>query len=190
MQEMQADASSIPGWGRFPGAGHDNPLQYSCLKNPMARGAWQTTVHRVTKSHTWLKGRGMQACTNFKILADECGDLLVLQPLVTNLMFLCSSKLPRTNLDCPLLSLVCPHSGKGASFRLHQEIYQDCESTNSLLDQCSRWNRYVSRNIQRIPKIHIELMSCLQKTERKKKKECMLILLCLRLSFSCTMWFY
>ena len=44
------DAGSIPGWGRSPGEGNGNPLQYSCLENPKDRGAWQTTVHRVTKS--------------------------------------------------------------------------------------------------------------------------------------------
>ena len=44
------DASSIPGLGRSPGEGHGNPLQYSCLENPMDRGAWWATVHEVTKS--------------------------------------------------------------------------------------------------------------------------------------------
>ena len=49
------DAGSIPGLGRSPGGGHDNPLQYSCLENPIDRGAWQATVHGVTKSQTRLK---------------------------------------------------------------------------------------------------------------------------------------
>ena len=40
---------SIPGSGRSPGDGNGNPLQYSCLENPMARGAWRATVHGVTK---------------------------------------------------------------------------------------------------------------------------------------------
>ena len=44
------DVGSIPGLGRSPGGGNGNPLQYSCLENPMDRGAWQATVHRVTKS--------------------------------------------------------------------------------------------------------------------------------------------
>ena len=39
----------IPGWGRSPGGGHGNPLQYSCLENPMGRGAWQATVHGVAR---------------------------------------------------------------------------------------------------------------------------------------------
>ena len=45
------DVGSIPGWGRSPGGGHGNPLQYSCLENPMDRGAWWATVHRVAKRH-------------------------------------------------------------------------------------------------------------------------------------------
>ena len=44
------DLGLIPGLGRYPGGGYDNPLQYSCLENPMDRGAWQVSVHRVTKS--------------------------------------------------------------------------------------------------------------------------------------------
>ena len=41
--------SLIPGMGRSPGGGHGNPLQYSCLENPMDRGAWRATVHGVAK---------------------------------------------------------------------------------------------------------------------------------------------
>ena len=44
------DAGLIPGSGRSPGGGHGNPLQYSCLENPMDRGAWWATVHRVAKT--------------------------------------------------------------------------------------------------------------------------------------------
>ena len=46
------DMGSIPGSGRSPGGGHGNPLQYSCLENPMDRGPWWATVHRVSKSQT------------------------------------------------------------------------------------------------------------------------------------------
>ena len=49
------DVGSIPVSGRSPGEGNGNPLQYSCLGNPMDRGAWWTTVHRVVKSRTQLK---------------------------------------------------------------------------------------------------------------------------------------
>ena len=43
------DAGSIPGLGRFPGEGHGNLLQYSCLENPMGRGAWRATAHMVSE---------------------------------------------------------------------------------------------------------------------------------------------
>ena len=48
------DLGSIPGSGRSPGEGNGNPLQYSCLENPMDGGAWWATVHGVAKSRTWL----------------------------------------------------------------------------------------------------------------------------------------
>ena len=49
------DTGSIPGLERSPGEGHGHPLQYSCLEDPMDRGAWRARIHRVTKSQTWLK---------------------------------------------------------------------------------------------------------------------------------------
>ena len=54
MQEIR-DTGSIPGSGKSPWGRHGNPLQYLYLENPMDRGAWQVTVHYVTKSWTWLK---------------------------------------------------------------------------------------------------------------------------------------
>ena len=53
MQEMSE--SLIPGSRTSPGGGHSKPLQYSCLENPVDRGAWWATVHRIAKSWTWLK---------------------------------------------------------------------------------------------------------------------------------------
>ena len=46
------DLGSIPGSGRSPGEGHGNTLQYSCLENPMDRGAWRATIHGVAESDT------------------------------------------------------------------------------------------------------------------------------------------
>ena len=59
-----SNAGSITGSGRSPGGGHNNPLQYSCLENPMDRGAWQATVRGVAKSRTRLKQLSMhpQCC--------------------------------------------------------------------------------------------------------------------------------
>ena len=47
-----SDSGLNPGLGRLPGGGHGNPPQYSCLENPMDRGAWQALVHRITKTWT------------------------------------------------------------------------------------------------------------------------------------------
>ena len=64
------DEGSIPGSGRSPGVGHGNPLQYSCLENPMDRGACWATVHGVVvKSWTGLKRLGIKA-----FLAVTTGD--------------------------------------------------------------------------------------------------------------------
>ena len=53
-RRLKRHIQSIPGLGRCPGAGNGNPLQYSCLRNSMDRGAWQDTVHGVAKSWTQL----------------------------------------------------------------------------------------------------------------------------------------
>ena len=53
------DVGSIPGSGKSPGGGNGNPPQYSCLENPMDKGAWWATVHGVTKSQTQLKQLSM-----------------------------------------------------------------------------------------------------------------------------------
>ena len=55
------DVGSISELERTPRGGYGNPLQYSCLENPMDRGTWEATVHRVTKSWTRLKQRCMNA---------------------------------------------------------------------------------------------------------------------------------
>ena len=49
---VAGDPGLIPGWGRSLGGGHGNPVQYSFLKNPMDRRAWQATVHGVTKKES------------------------------------------------------------------------------------------------------------------------------------------
>ena len=58
------DTVSIPGSRRLPGEGNGNPLQYSCLGNPMDRGAWQATAPGVAKSQTWL--------SNYTTTSSQC----------------------------------------------------------------------------------------------------------------------
>ena len=64
------DVGLIPGSGRSPGGRHGKTLQYSYLENPMDRGAWWTTVHKVAKSWTWLKQLSMNAFLN------KCGYVI------------------------------------------------------------------------------------------------------------------
>ena len=65
-QEAWAPEGLIPGLGRSPGGGHGNPLQDSCLEDPMDRRAWRATEHRVVNSYsqTWLKQLTMHAHTH------------------------------------------------------------------------------------------------------------------------------
>ena len=56
------DTGCVPGSGKSPGEGHGNPLQYSCLGNPMQRGAWWATVHGVTESRHDLTTEHQQKC--------------------------------------------------------------------------------------------------------------------------------
>ena len=65
MQETIRDTGSVPGLGRSGGGGHGNPLQNSCLENPMDRGAWWAMVDRVAKSWARLKWLSLRACTYF-----------------------------------------------------------------------------------------------------------------------------
>ena len=70
------DLGSIPGLGRSLGGGHGNPLQYSCLENPLDRGAWWATVHRLTKSWTWLSDWAQHRFYNLALpLASQVKNL-------------------------------------------------------------------------------------------------------------------
>ena len=75
------DMGSIPGLGRSPAGGHDNPLQYFCLENPTARGAWKATVHRAgaLQSWTWPKQLNMHA--HHQCIASS-PPLVPLQPVL------------------------------------------------------------------------------------------------------------
>ena len=65
------DSGSVLGLGRAPGGGNGNPLQYSCLENPMDRGAWRATVHGVAKSWIQLKQLSTAQYSFAKYLDDR-----------------------------------------------------------------------------------------------------------------------
>ena len=73
----------IPGLGRSPEVGNSNPLQYSCLGNPMDRGVWWATVHGVTKSWTQLTHLPVQSTTEVALF-----DIPSDQELITSKCFL------------------------------------------------------------------------------------------------------
>ena len=81
------DLDSIPGWGRSPGEGNGNPLQYSCLENPMDGGAWWATVPGVAKSRTRVSDLTLTFTLNFV----ELFYLLSLEIFLNflNNMFIC-----------------------------------------------------------------------------------------------------
>ena len=62
------DVGSILGLGRSPGGGHGDPFQYSCLENPLDRGAWWVTVHRITECWMQLKWPHAHVCISWYVL--------------------------------------------------------------------------------------------------------------------------
>ena len=82
------DAGLIPGSRRFPGGGHGNPLQYSCLEHSMDRVAWWATVHRVSKSQSRLKQLSTHTCTLYVII-DMVGFTSTILLVIFRLSHLC-----------------------------------------------------------------------------------------------------
>ena len=69
------DEGSIPGSGRSPEGEHGNPLQYSCLENPMDRGVWLATAHRFTKNQTQLKPLSIHTHTERRVIRVSLENL-------------------------------------------------------------------------------------------------------------------
>ena len=82
------DRGWIPGWGRSPGGGKGNPLQYSCLKNPMDRETWRAMVLRAAKSFIWLSA---WTCTHTYMNFENIRDY---------------KSIHSEKIGCPLFSLI------------------------------------------------------------------------------------
>ena len=128
MQETSRDVGSSPGPGRSGGE-HGNPLQYPCPENPMNRGTWQATVHRVTKNWTQLKTLGVythtwplteNVCQPFLWMPGKCHRMLSPQnqgPL-TDLA-------SRSDLDCGIPSRWVQWTGLSKALGLEQSNRSD-----------------------------------------------------------------
>ena len=90
------DPGSIHGSGRSAGEGNDNPLQYSCLENPMDGGAWQATVHGVTKSWTRLSDDTLH------LRARKDFEMILFIPWVAEGNMFCLSMLESLKYDMKL----------------------------------------------------------------------------------------
>ena len=108
------DLGSIPGLRRSPGEGNDNPLQYSCLENPVDGGAWWVTIHGVTKSRTWLSDftftlRGWSGCYSSLSAQGGRASMGTLEPWPARTP---ESRVLRGLLECPWRELAVVRSGE------------------------------------------------------------------------------
>ena len=135
------DTGLSPPSGRSPGGGHRNPLEYSCLENPVDRGAWRATVHKVAKSQTQLKWLSTHACiyTHIHIHNTYVGDqkhnyislknfehlLRILWLLLLLLIFVFKKKIPKFKFKKAIennIGIPCDSLSKRDFFKQHISI--------------------------------------------------------------------
>ena len=130
------DLGSIPGSGRFPGEGNGNPLQYSCLENPMDGGAWWTRVHGVTKSRTQLSDFVYH---NFLIHLSADGHLGCFHVLaiVNSASMNIGVHMPLSVLPSSMIAQSYGNSIPSVLRNLHTVLHSGCNSLHSH-QQCKR----------------------------------------------------
>ena len=132
------DLGSIPGSGRSPGGGHGNPLQRSCLENPMDRGARWARAHRVRKSWTWLSGSAQHSAPQNACLLSLFASL---SPSHTFLTWFClkstTQKYPQTLPGKPEYVTVLPSRPARKRKPGHQHPLQHCLTPEELT--CLTW---------------------------------------------------
>ena len=119
---------SIPGLGSSPGEGNGNPLQYACLENPMDRGAWRATAHRVTKSQTRLKQSSTHAFMHLYVShSSEYTSILISQFVPPSL------SLPCLHVHSVYLCLYsCPGDGQGGLACCDSWGHKESDTTEQL----------------------------------------------------------
>ena len=112
------DSGSIPGAGKPPGAGNSNPLQCSCLENPIDRGAWQAAVHRVAKSQTLLKQLSTytRTCLVYDANKRYLIDVQILAPLPGSSLDFPQCLGPQRSLSLCSSALPCSRDQRFPSF--------------------------------------------------------------------------
>ena len=128
------DSGLIPGSGRSPRGGHAKPFQYSCLANPMDRGAWWAKVHRVGKSRTWLKQLS-KAQNKVNIGLSHVVEVIKVSCCLLHLSVMSNSFRPH---ELQPARLLCPwdSSGKNTGIGCHaflQGTFPTQESNQPLL---------------------------------------------------------
>ena len=154
--EDAGDPGSVSGQGRSSGGEPSSSLQYSCLENPMDRGAWQVTVHGVTKSWTWLKWLSMHACKvdreqdqgyAMQTVFWQIQDLDVYSQWVTQSLQQCSLQSSEGQCHHPhigfpvMLSLVC-EGDRTPVFR-YKKVLEIYHQWKSYVKRSSLWLREV-----------------------------------------------
>ena len=112
------DMGSIPGLERSPEGGHSNPLQCSCLENPIDRGAWQAAVHRVAKSQTLLKQLSTytRTCLVYDANKRYLIDVQILAPLPGSSLDFPQCLGPQRSLSLCSSALPCSRDQRFPSF--------------------------------------------------------------------------
>ena len=143
--------SLIPGLGRSPGEGHGDPLQYSCLENPMDRGAWWATVHRVAESdtteatqHTHTRFGYYKSIKSLELWALKQGSFVNVLPFVCISFFFFLSQ---TNsgvsfrFDCHcLIQEACSNDIDGVNFSAFLQYY----TYNLTQHNCHIFSQYLA----------------------------------------------
>ena len=104
------DTGSIPGLERSPGRQNSNPFQYSCLENPMDRGAWQATVQGVTKSYNWAT----DDTHTIEIYQHHIIFVICISLMTNDVEYLCMSLLVLHKHKCSFMK--CLHEFSGPFF--------------------------------------------------------------------------